>query len=118
MNLSAAVELFLARQRRRGVQYHGGESILRAFTRLTGDVPVRSLSTDHILCFVLRPETLLGTQRSKFSIISSFLRFAVMEGWTQSLNLEPPPRLGVGCSSDIFTIDEVRGLLRSANKCQ
>jgi integrase/recombinase XerD len=113
MKLSGAITRYVEMKRLFGVSFKTGEELLRALSRQTGDVSVRSVTKWQVLNFLNGPKTSDVTWMMKYRMLKAFFEHWMARSEVYDL---PMPRSRAasprGFAPYIYSITELRKLLR------
>jgi len=119
MTLFESVRDYVERKRKGGFTYIKSASILSAFCKQTGDVPLASITSRQVRAFLTGPRTSATTWRSKYGLLKNFFEFWAARGALQAL---PLPSIRPPCPQKfiphIYTRSELRALLRATRSSQ
>jgi integrase/recombinase XerD len=118
MKLTDAVLQYVSRRQEEGAQFIGSQNVLQALCKRTGDISLESLSEGMITAFLTSSQLAPATRSSRQSIINCFLRFWFVRGEAPALRLPKPDRRSITSPPFVYTLGEVRQLLRSTSECQ
>jgi integrase/recombinase XerD len=116
MRLSLAVRRYVESKHLLGIVFKTGVERLRSFVRLTGNIPLRSVTQTHTEKFLSGPRTSEATWSSKHSSLKWFFKYWILRGELENMPLPRarsfrrdilPPR--------IFTKQELRQLLATVS---
>lgn len=93
MTLFECTRSYVERKRTAGLTYVKSASILSAFCRQVGDVPLGCISPRQVSAFLAGPQTSTVTWRQKYGLLRNFFEFWAARGGLQSLPMPPirPP---------------------------
>ena len=114
MKLSECIGPYLCRRRSGGLLYEKAEWTLNAFHRQIGDVPLSSVTSQHVVAFLNRAETSATTWRAKHTVLKQFFEFWTARG-LRPMMVMPPRRVAAAQPffPYIYTHAEIRELLRA-----
>jgi integrase/recombinase XerD len=93
MTLFENTRSYVERKRSAGLTYVKSASILSAFCRQIGDVPLGCITPRQVEAFLGGPQTSTVTWRQKYSLLKNFFEFWAARGGLQALPMPPirPP---------------------------
>jgi len=118
MTVAEAVSAYVAKRREEGCLFLSSERILRFLCRDCGEIDLRSLSSERLSLFVSNPYVKPVTRMSKWSAVNCFVNYWALRGKMVRLTIEKPHRPTPPPAPYIYTVQQVRSLLRASEKCQ
>jgi len=118
MTVAEAVSTYVAKRREEGCLFVSSERILRFLCRDCGEIDLRSLSSERLSLFVNNQYVKPATRMGKFSAVSCFLNYWTLRGKMPLLTIQKPHRPTTSPVPYIYTVQQVRSLLRASEKCQ
>jgi len=119
MTLLECVRDYVDRKRKGGLIYVKSASILAAFCKQTGDLPLAYITPRQVEAFLAGPRTSVTTWRHKYSLLNNFFEFWAARGAMQTL---PMPPIRPPCPQKfvpyIYSRSELRLLLRATRSSQ
>jgi len=94
MTLLESIRSYVERKRSAGFTYVKSASILSAFCRQIGDVPLGYITPRQVGAFLIGPQTSTATWRQKYNLLKNFFEFWAARGGLQSL---PMPQIRPPC---------------------
>jgi site-specific recombinase XerD len=93
MMLFESTRSYVERKRNAGLTYVKSASILSAFCRQVGDVPLGCITQRQVAAFLAGPQTSTVTWRQKYSLLKNLFEFWAARGGLQALPMPPirPP---------------------------
>src|SRR6267378_4820394 len=93
MTLFESTRRYVERKRTAGLTYVKSASILSAFCRQIGDVPLGYITPRQVTAFLTGPQTSTVTWRQKYGLLKNFFEFWAARGGLQALPMPPirPP---------------------------
>jgi len=114
MKLSECIGPYLSRRRSGGLLYEKAEWTLRAFCRQIGDVPLSSVTSQHVMTFLNCAEISANTWRAKHSVLKQFFEFWTARGVRSTMIMPPRPIAAHRPFLPyIYTRAEIRALLQA-----
>jgi integrase len=116
MKLSEGVAGYVSRRRAEGSPFVSSENVLKILCAHCGDLDLQDLSADHVASFIHSPKIAPGTRSSRYSVVSSFLRFYRVRGLMPLLQVEKPVTRRDCRLPFIYSYHQIRTLLNTATK--
>lgn len=119
MNLSTAIDQYVARKRAAGYAFANEEYRLTRFLHIIGDSELNELTPDHVLRYLDDGGNLTITWRNKYLLLSRFFEFWFNRQLMTRLVMPPlRPRVPQTFAPYLFTKTELRSLIRAIPQCQ
>jgi integrase/recombinase XerD len=119
MTLFESTRNYVERKRTAGLSYVKQTSILSAFCRQTGDVPLTHITPRQVAAFLAGPKTSTVTWRQKYSLLKNFFEFWAARGGLQALPMPPSrPPCPQTFVPHVYSRTELRLLLRATRSSQ
>jgi site-specific recombinase XerD len=119
MKLQQAVEAYVSHKRALGMQCNTMARHLRAFCKAIGDVGADDVRDEAVRAYIYGSGPVTTNLHVKLGVLRGFYRYLLTRGHVASSPLPTPvPRKPEGLIPHIFTREEIRQLLRAAEKRQ
>ena len=115
MTLREAASAYVGHKRAEGRQFLSGERTMAQFCRFLGNCDIHAVSADNIALFLNRPSKAPATRVDLFNTIRCFIDFWADRGRVPQLSLQRPPRAATRSPPYIYSVTQVRALLRAAS---
>ena len=119
MTLFENTRSYVERKRSAGLTYVKAASILSAFCRQIGDVPLGCITPRQVAAFLAGPQTSTVTWRLKYNLLRNFFEFWAARGGLQAL---PMPPIRPPCPQTfvpyVYSRTELKHLLRATRSSQ
>src|ERR1039457_2383448 len=87
MKLNMGVENYVGHKRGLGMRFNTEASILKAFCKTIGNMPMRNLCPDQVQAFLMVNGQWTRTSEIRYAVLSGFYRFAVARNYTKCVPL-------------------------------
>ena len=112
--LADVIDAYLTRQRSLGMRFDSAGQLLRRFSRVIGDRPIREVTPEAVLDFLNGGRALTATWTLKHKVLTGLYRFAVSRGYVESSPLPKTlPKLPPQQTPYVYSNDELRRLLEA-----
>lgn len=117
MKLSGGIEAFVERKRAEGLDFQKANLCLKGFCRHVGDLPLDTVSGQHVLTFLDASQVSANTWRGKHSVLRHFFEFWEARGEVLVVRM-PPPRPAIQRTFIPYTFsrEDIRRLLRTTRQ--
>lgn len=119
MNLSQAIENYVAYKQSVGIFFKNGRVFLKSFCHYVGDIPLEQITTEHVEEYLDLSKGIFTTWRKNYGTLDNFFKFFSFRGFMPFL-LMPPLRPAERSTfiPYIYTKLQIRSLLAATKKSQ
>jgi integrase/recombinase XerD len=117
MNVSQAVEQYVAMKRVMGVSFKWGTEVLHAFSRHVGDISLDAVAKGQVLAFLDKSASSDRAWLSRYRSLKAFFDYWIARNELATLPLPPPRRPAIARNAIpyIYSVSELRQLLKTAS---
>jgi integrase len=117
MNLSEAIERYVAMKQAMGISYKWGRAVLNGFSRHVGDISLKTLGTGQVSIFLEKSASSDRAWLLRYRALKAFFDYWIGRNELDAAPLPPSRRSAPGRQTApyIYSVSELRRLLKAAS---